>query len=127
MDHRLYFVLGDLFANLLAGAIVGLLCWLIVSPGWNMFVAMIVMMMIGMLIATVLWIPCSVLFGAMEVMVPMMLSGMVSGMVISMSLAMEQLSAATCFSFGAICGLASIVVVWVLNSAMRGTEPVRWR
>ena len=77
MDHRLYFVLGDLFANLTTGALVGWLSWLIVDPGWNMWIAMFLMMVISMFVAIILWIPFSVLFGAMEVMVPLMFTGMV--------------------------------------------------
>ncbi len=127
MDHRLYFVLGDLFSNLIAGALIGWLSWLIVGPGWNMFIAMIVMMMLSMIIATILWIPTSIFFGAMEAMVPLMFTGMVSGMVVSMWITMEPLTPGNCFSIGAVCGLASIVVIWVVNSALRGTEPLRWR
>ncbi len=127
MDHRLYFVLGDLFANLFTGALVGWLSWLIVDPGWNMWIAMFLMMVISMFVAIILWIPFSVLFGAMEVMVPLMFTGMVAGMVVGMWAAMEQLSAMDCFYLGAVCGLVSLVVIWILNSALRGTEPVRWR
>jgi hypothetical protein len=127
MDHRLYFVFGDLFANLLTGALVGWLCWLIINPSWNMWVAMFLMMAISMFVAIVLWVPFSVLFGAMEVMVPLMLTGMVAGMVLGMWLATEQLSAARCFTIGTVCGLVSLVVIWILNSALRGTEAVRWR
>ena len=127
MDHRLYFVLGDLFANLITGALVGWLSWLIVDPGWNMWIAMFLMMVVSMFVAIILWIPFSVWFGAMEVMVPLMFTGMVSGMVVGMWAAMEQLSAMDCFYLGAVCGLVSLVVIWILNSALRGTEPVRWR
>ena len=127
MDHRLYFILGDLFANLLTGAAVGLLCWLIVDTGWNMWIAMFLMMTMGMLVAIVLWVPFSILFGAMEVMVPLMLTGMVAGMVVGMSLTVQQLTAMRCLADGALYGLISLVAIWILNSVLRGTQAVRWR
>ncbi|HJP52118.1 MAG TPA: hypothetical protein QF611_13895, partial [Pseudomonadales bacterium] len=127
MDHRLYFVLGDLFANLLVGAVSGWLCWLIVDPGWNMWVAMILMMALCMFMSILLWLPFSVVLGVMEAMVPFMLTGMLSGMVVGMWLTRELLDASSSFSIGAVCGLVSIVFIWILNSALRGTEPARWR
>ena len=127
MDHRLYFVLGDLFSNLLTGALVGWLSWLITDPGWNMFAAMILMMILGMIVAIVLWLPVSVFFGAMEAMVPMMLTGMISGMVVAMWLTREALAASSCLYIGGVCGILSIVMIWILNSARRGTQPLRWR
>ena len=127
MDKRLYFVLGDLFGNLLAGALIGCLSWLIIGPGWPMMIAMLAMMLIGMFFSTLLWLPFSILFGAMEVMVPFMLTGMLSGMVVGMRESMQQHDITSCFYWGAACGLISIVVVWVLNNGLRGTEAMQWR
>lgn len=127
MDNRLYFVLGDLFSNLLTGGLVGWLAWLLISPSWNMIVAMILMMVLGMIVAIILWLPVSIFVGAMEAMVPMMLTGMISGMVVGMWLTNEYLAASSSFYIGTVCGLISIVVIWIFNSALRGTEPLRWR
>ena len=87
VPDRFYFLLGDVAANVLVGALVGVVCAAIVSPGWNMFVSMLGCMVLGMLLASLLAVPLMRWFGAMEVMVPTMLGGMLSGMAQS---AMEQ-------------------------------------
>lgn len=120
MDHRLYFVLGDLIANTAVGALIGSLAALIVGPGWNMFVAMLVLMCVGMLISFILSLLIGILFGAMEIMVPVMLTGMVSGMVVSMWASMAPLSGTSAALIGAVCGFVSVVAVWIVNNAVRG-------
>jgi hypothetical protein len=120
MDHRLYFVLGDIATNILVGTLIGALAALIVGPGWNMIVAMLVLMFLGMLIAGILSLVIGILFGAMEVMVPVMLTGMVSGMVVGMWAAMAPLSTTSAALIGAVCGFVSIVGVWVVNNTVRG-------
>ncbi|MFV0278411.1 MAG: hypothetical protein ACK5HY_14680 [Parahaliea sp.] len=124
MDKRLYFVVGDLAANIVTGALVGWLVWLATPHGWNMWLIMAPAMILGMVLATVLAIPLGMLFGAMEVMVPMMLSGMVAGMVLGMHAAMHRSDAAFALATGALCGLASILAVWALNSLLRGPRPL---
>ena len=84
MDSRLYFVLGDLAANILCGAIIGAVCYLIFDPDWNMLAAMFFAMGVGMVVSMLLWFPTSIVLGAMEAMLPMMLTGMYSGMVVGM-------------------------------------------
>lgn len=120
MDARLYFVLGDLALNILAGAIVGWLTWLVIPAGWNMWPAMFLGMCLGMLLATVLFIPASIFLGAMEVMLPLMLTGMLAGMVIAMGAG--NLFAGAALFEGAVCGLVSIVAVWILNNSVRGAQ-----
>lgn len=120
MDNRLYFVLGDLFANIIVGLLVGGLSWLIVSTGWNMWLAMVLMMAVGMLAALILWIPVGIQFGAIEAMVPAMLSGMLSGMVLGMWCAMVALSGTAASAIGGVCGLVGIVFIWVANNSLRG-------
>ena len=53
MDHHFGYVIGDLVANVLLGALVGLLCWLIVGPSWNMWIAMFLMMAVGSFVGLV--------------------------------------------------------------------------
>jgi len=120
MDNRLYFVLGDLLANILVGAVVGWLCAALVSTGWNMWLAMFICMALGMFIALLMWLPLGYFFGAMEVMVPAMLTGMISGMAVGMWGAMHALSAASAIQLGATCGLICIVFIWVFNNSIRG-------
>lgn len=122
MDHRLYFILGDLLINLVVGAIVGWFAWLIVGPQWNMFLAMWLMMIVGMLIALVAFIPASILFGAMEVMLATMFSGMLSGMVVGMWIPMSALNATQAMVYGGLAGLAGILIIWSMNARLRGIQ-----
>lgn len=120
MDHRLKYVVGDFLANLLLGAIVGVVSWAIVSPAWNMWVAMFVMMPVGMVIGFFGFFAAAVKLGAMEAMVPLMFTGMLSGMVVGMVSAMMPLSLQQALLHGAACGIAGIVFIWICNSVLRG-------
>jgi hypothetical protein len=122
MDHRLFFVLGDLTVNIVVGAAVAWLCALFVGVGWNMFLAMILSMIIGMIIGTLLFFPLGIAFGAMEVMLPAMFTGMVSGMVVGMWATMEPLSGMSALAIGGVCGLACIVSIWILNNSVKGVQ-----
>jgi hypothetical protein len=120
MDNRLYFVLGDILSNIVIAALIGALAVVIVDTGWNMWLAMILMMVIGMALA----LPGAFLFGywfgAMEIMVPVMQAGMWSGMVVGMWQAMSPLSVQQGVLIGAVTGLVVLNVIWVANIALRG-------
>jgi len=120
MDSRLYFVLGDLASNILVGLVVGWLCSLIVGVGWHMFLTMILTMVIGMVVGMALWIPLGICFGSMEVMLPTMFGGMLSGMVVGMWATMTPLAGNEAIAIGAACGLIAMVIIWILNSSLRG-------
>ena len=120
MDHRIYFVLGDFLANLAIGAIVGLICWAIVTPAWNMWLAMFAMMPVGTIAGLIFFFPVGMKLGAMEVMVPMMFSGELSGMVVGMAAAMAALTAGQAALLGAVSGMAGIFFVWAANTLLRG-------
>ena len=120
MDHRLFFVLGDFLANLAVGAIVGLICWAIVSPSWNMWIAMFAMMPVGTVVGLILFFPIGIKLGAMEVMVPLMFSGELSGMVVGMGAAMAVLTPGEAALLGAASGMAGIFFVWAANTLLRG-------
>lgn len=120
MDSRLYFVLGDLFSNVAVGLAAGVLAALVVGEDWNMYLAMILAMVLGMIVGTVLWLPLGALFGAMEVMLPTMFGGMISGMVVGMWVAMSPISVKAAALVGMACGLLAIVIVWIINSSLRG-------
>ena len=62
------------------------------------------------------------LYGAMEVMLPMMLTGMLSGMFVSMWAAMMTVSATAAILVGGVFGLISIVIVWIINNSVRGIQ-----
>jgi hypothetical protein len=120
MDNRLYFVLGDILSNIVIAALIGALAVVIVDTGWNMWLAMILMMVIGMALA----LPGAFLFvywfGTMEIMVPVMQAGMWSGMVVGMWQAMSPLSVQQGVLIGAVTGLVVLNVIWVANIALRG-------
>ena len=120
MDNRLFFVIGDLVANLGCGALAGLAAWAIVGPGWNMWLAMFAMMALGMAVGFVLFLPLSLKLGMMEAMLPLMLSGMLGGMVVGMLAAMVPLSWEDALAHGAVSGFAGILCIWVANSILRG-------
>ena len=61
METSLYFLFGDLLATGLAGAVCGLASAAVVVPGWNMFLAMIPAMVVGMAVSQ----PISIGFGAL--------------------------------------------------------------
>jgi hypothetical protein len=120
LDHRLKYVVGDFLANLALGALVGLVCWAIVSPDWNMWIAMVAMMIVGMVIGFLGFIATAIKLGAMEAMVPLMFTGMLAGMVVGMIQAMTPLSLEQALSHGAVCGIAGIAFIWTCNSMLRG-------
>lgn len=120
MDKRLYFVLGDLITNVLAGMFVAGLCYLIFDTDWNMIVAMLVAMVLGMVFSMMIWFPASILYGAMEVMLPVMLTGMYSGMIIGMWASMHSLALATALLCGAVTGFVTVTIVWIVNNQLRG-------
>jgi hypothetical protein len=128
LDHRLFFVAGDFIANIAIGAIVGVICWAIVSPSWNMWLAMFAMMPVGTIAGLILFFPVGIKLGAMEVMVPMMFSGELSGMVVGMGASMAVLTAGQAALLGAASGMAGIFFVWAANTILRGvTREARGR
>jgi hypothetical protein len=120
MDSRLFFDVGDIVANILVGIAAGWLSWLVIGPGWPMIAAMVVAMALGMLVALLLFPALSYFWGAMEVMVPTMFSGMLSGMIVGMLVTMVPVLPGGVTFVGGSLGLLGIVVVWVVNNAVRG-------
>ena len=120
MDRRWYFAVGDFLASLLVGIVAALVAWALVSPGWNMWAAMALMMPLGMIIGLVLFFPLGALLGAQEAMIPAMYTGMWAGMVVAMMAAMMPLSLGHAIEMGAACGIAEIIFIWIVNSILRG-------
>ncbi len=119
MEKRLYFVVGDLLANVLvATAVVALTTWLI-GGAWGMSAGMLIGMVIGMAVALVLSVVLLVpVLGAMEIIVPCMLSGMLAGMWGGM----WPLAGTAILRWGITTGVVVIVVVYALNIAMTGPQ-----
>ena len=124
MDNRLYFVVGDLLANIAIGAIIGMISAALVNTGWNMWIAMIVAMVVGMALSLPLALAFGYFYGAMEVMVPAMQTGMWSGMVVGMWAAMSPLDISSGALIGGVVGLVVLNVIWALNIALRGIRPL---
>ncbi|MFA7603190.1 MAG: hypothetical protein WCY29_09295 [Novosphingobium sp.] len=120
MDQRLPYAVGDFLASLVIGMAAGLVSWLIVSPAWNMWVAMFAMMPLGMVVGLVLYFPVAGRLGAMEAMIPAMYAGMWGGMVVGMMSAMVALPLRHALEMGAACGIGEIVFLWIANGLLRG-------
>ena len=120
MDHRLYFIAGDLISNIGVGIVIALSAALLIGSGWNMFIAMVVMMALGMISGLLLSLALGILFGAMEIMVPVMLTSMFSGMFSGMWLAMTDVALAQLVYLGAVTGLAVTCIIWLVNARLRG-------
>jgi hypothetical protein len=120
MNTRIGYVLGDLAANVALGALVGLLCWLIVGPSWNMWIAMFLMMAVGSLVGLIGFFVVARWLGAMEAMVPLMLTGELTGMVVGMFVPMMPFTPLRAIIWGAACGLAAMVIIWIVNALLHG-------
>jgi hypothetical protein len=120
VDHRYGYVIGDLVANVVLGAIVGLLCWLIVGPSWNMWIAMFLMMAIGSIVGLIGFFVTARWLGAMEAMVPLMFTGELTGMVVGMAVPMMPFTAMQSAIWGAACGAVAMVIIWIANALLRG-------
>jgi hypothetical protein len=119
MALRPYFVLGDIFTNLVAGMAAALCARALVGISWNILLAMPAGMVAGMLassLAALLFMP---LFGAFEVMLPAMLTGMISGMLVGMLESMRGLSPAEAAACGSASGIVSIAWAYAVTAWVR--------
>lgn len=121
MEKRLYFVLGDLIANILVATVaVAVTAWLI-GGSWGMIPGMIVGMVLGMIIAIPLTVAVlAPLLGIMEVMAPCMLGGMFGGMWGGM----WPLQGEEILRWGVGTGVAAFALVYALNSVMTGPRKI---
>lgn len=124
MDRRPFYAIGDFIASLLIGMAAAAVCWLVVSPAWNMWAAMAVTMVLGMAVGMVLYFPVGMKLGAMEAMIPAMYTGMWAGMIVGMMAAMMPLSLHHAVQMGAACGVAEIIFIWIANGILRGPRKV---
>lgn len=119
MELRPFFLIGDVVANGSIGGVVGALSALLVDPSWNMWVAHVVCMVLGMALAFPLALPFMAFFGAMEVMVPTHLAGMGAGMWVGMEAAMAPVSAGSGFATGVWVGLAALAFCSLADVLLR--------
>ena len=125
METRPYFVLGDVFSNVVVGALIGVACvWLLPSE-WNMVVTMIAGMVFGMVVSLPLAFLLSGLFGAMETLLPVMTTGMVAGMVVAMQSSLTTMQPEDAARIGGSCGFAVVVATYLANAFIR-RRATRW-
>lgn len=121
MEKRLYFIIGDLFANaLIATVAVALTAWLI-GGSWGMIPGMLVGMLLGMVITLPLsLVLLTPILGVMEVLSPCMISGMLGGMWGGM----WPLAGGEILQWGVGTGIAVVVVIYALNAVVSGPQKV---
>ena len=125
METRPYFVLGDIFSNVAAGALIGGACAVVLPHGWNMVVAMIAGMVIGMATSLPIAFLLSGLFGAMETLLPVMMTGIVAGMVVAMQASLTAARFEDAARTGGLCGLGVVTATYLANAFIR-PRATRW-
>lgn len=123
-ERRPYFVIGDIVCNGIAGAVVATTIVRLVDVSWPMPLGMFVGMVGGSLIALILALAASPLFGAFEVMLPMMTTGMVIGMLAGMGQVSGGLTPGTAAVNGALGGGVVLVGTYILNTYVRSRGDV---
>ncbi len=122
MEQRIYFLLGDLTANISTGALAAAVCaWLLSDlPMWlSMPVSMLIGMAIGMVLLYALFLR---LFGAMEPMLQTMTTGMFAGMLAVMYVPHGGSELWRAAMMGSHVGIVVFVLIWLLNAAISGPQ-----
>ena len=104
MERRLYFVVGDILANVGAGALAAWTSTAVIGERLPQLLAMPIGMLLGGAVAMALAMGLMIVLGGCEVMLPLMTTGMLAGMVAPMGAA----AAGGAARAGALVG----VVVW---------------
>ncbi len=114
------FKIADFSIPTIIGGITGYYAFLLVSPGGNMMLAMLVGMLVGMAAQIPVILIGMPLFGAFEIMLPAMSAGMLSGMLSGMLASKFVLSGGVSFLFGSGIGVLVILVVQIQNRKLKG-------
>jgi hypothetical protein len=118
-ERRLYFIVGDVLAASVIGGVAGALAAAMVSPAWNMWLAMFAGMILGMAVSTPLSFCFMPFFGAMEIMIPAMASGMFAGMWVAMAAAMRPVSPGLGLRGGMLIGIGVVIATYFINAWLR--------
>ena len=105
----------DPLIGILCGAFIAFAVHLTVPSHWNMFAAMMVGGMLGMLVKFPLMFLLVPLFGAFEVMIPLSIIAMLAGMASGMAATVDATPHLSAVSMGAIIGLAVVIAVQITN------------
>jgi len=122
MVWRVYFIIGDLLACTLTGAVAAWLAQAVVPADWFMALGMLIGMMLGMLAGVIGGFLFTPLFGAMEVMLPTSLSGMVAGMGAGMAqtMSIDGIIWSEALLGGALAGLVCLAYTYLLQAKLHG-------
>jgi hypothetical protein len=117
------FAIGDYLVGAAIGVVTAMVVRLVISPGLDMVVAMLVGAAIGLIIQMALGLMLSPVLGLMETMVPGMFIGMYGGMLFgmrdSMGAGSRMLVAAA--AVGALFGVIIVLGVKIYDRCLRGT------
>jgi hypothetical protein len=120
MEHRPYFVFGDLIACAITGAAAGWVAYATIPATWNSMIAMMAGMPLGMLVGIVGGILFTPFFGALEIALPTALAGMLAGSATAMLQAISAMTPWAAVWTGGLAGLLCLAVVYALQAAMHG-------
>ena len=116
------FGLGDCAASVLVGVATALVVRLLVTPRWDMVLAMVVGMVVGTIIHLVVGLLVTPLLVALEAMVPAGLTGMYGGMYFAMRDVMHPVPVPIQHAaiVGALAGVISFGAVSIYDRMIRG-------
>ncbi|MCK5274038.1 MAG: hypothetical protein KAR37_05280 [Alphaproteobacteria bacterium] len=120
MEHRLYFIFGDLLACAVTGAAAGWLVYVVIPGDWHPLLGMMLGMLLGLPVGLVGGILFAPLFGDFEVSLPASLAGMVAGSAVGMLRGMAEIGGAKALWVGALAGLACLAYSYVLQARLHG-------
>jgi len=116
------FSIGDYLAGILIGIVTALLVRIVVWPGMDMVIAMLLGTALGMAVHLFLGFILSPLLGMFETMVSASLVGMYGGMLFAMrdSMAAGSTTYPAAIAVGAVFGALVVLGVKVYDRALRG-------
>ena len=117
-----YFVLGDYVAGGLTGVLTALAVRAIVGPDWDVVLAMLVGMVVGMMTHISLLLLLVPLLGTFEVMIPGSMIGMYGGMLFAMrdSMQQAQVPLSTALAVGVLFGLVVVFGIRWWDRQLKG-------
>ena len=115
------FGFGDCFASASVGLLTAAAVRAVITPKWDMVIAMLVGMLIGTAVHLLVGLVLTPLIGALEAMVPAGLTGMYGGMYFAMRDAMQtQGPLSDSLAIGAATGAGAYVLVCAYDRVVRG-------
>jgi hypothetical protein len=119
----MFYQIGDCLAGAVIGAVTALIVRIIIAPGMDMVIAMLIGGGVGMIMSLLISFLLSPLLGIVETMVPGSLTGMYGGMLFAMrdSMAAGSRTMTAALAVGAIFGIVVTAVLKFYNRALRGT------